>query len=413
MSGGAIRALRRLSKRIWVRATMFSLGAVATALLAGYVGPYIPYDPELTLAAGSVDGILNILAASMLAVTTFSLSIMVSAYASASANTTPRATRLLREDSVAQNTLATFVGTFLFSIAGIIGIVAGAYSGKGRIILFAATLIVLLIITVTLLRWIEQLGNFGRVSDTIHRIEAASLSAARLWGGKPRLGAGPPVPIPAAARAVAAAEVGHIENIDFEQLAAIAVRADLVIHILVQPGDFVHPARPLAYVSPGADDRLAGRIADCFATAPERAFDQDLRFGLVVLSEVASRALSPAVNDPGTAIEVIDAGVRVLLAFANASHRPCSEAYPRLHAPDLRTADLFEDFFNPIARDGSGMIEVQHRLQTALEALALNHPDLFAAPARAQAETAAGRAREGLDVSHDQARLHVATAWIR
>ena len=170
--------LRQFKKQIWVRATMFSLAAVATALLAAIAEPYIPYDINLTLAAGSVDNILNILAASMLAVTTFSLSIMVSAYSAAASNVTPRSTKLLLGDSVAQNTLATFIGSFLFSIVGIIGLAAGVYGDQGRVILFVATLAVLFIITATLLRWIEQLGKFGRVGDTINRVEKAASEPA-------------------------------------------------------------------------------------------------------------------------------------------------------------------------------------------------------------------------------------------
>lgn len=69
--------LRQFRKQIWVRAALFSVAAVVVAILAALIGPYIPYDPGLTLASGSVDHILNILASSMLAVTTFSLSIMV------------------------------------------------------------------------------------------------------------------------------------------------------------------------------------------------------------------------------------------------------------------------------------------------------------------------------------------------
>ena len=59
----------------------------------------------------------------------------------------------------------------------------------------------------------------------------------------------------------------------------------------------------------GGTDRLEGRVE------PERSYDDDLLFGLVTLSGVASRALSPAINDPGTAIEVLGAGLRVLLAY--------------------------------------------------------------------------------------------------
>ena len=127
--------LRQFSKRMWVRASMFSLAAAAIALIAAWIGPYIPFPWELKLAAGSVGNILNILASSMLAVTTFSLSIMVSAYGSATSNVTPRATKLLITDSVATNTLSTFIGTFLFAIVGIVGLAADIYGTTGRIIL--------------------------------------------------------------------------------------------------------------------------------------------------------------------------------------------------------------------------------------------------------------------------------------
>ncbi len=51
--------------------------------------------------------------AKIVAVTTFSLSIMVTAYGSATTNVTPRATRLVVEDVTTQNVLATFIGSFL------------------------------------------------------------------------------------------------------------------------------------------------------------------------------------------------------------------------------------------------------------------------------------------------------------
>lgn len=73
----------------------------------------IPESVSVKVGAEAVDNILNILASSMLAVTTFSLSIMVTAYGSATTNVTPRATRLVVEDVTTQNVLATFIGSFL------------------------------------------------------------------------------------------------------------------------------------------------------------------------------------------------------------------------------------------------------------------------------------------------------------
>lgn len=403
--------LRQFRKQLWVRATMFSLAAVLTAVLAAVLDRYIPYEPNLTLAAGAVDHILDILATSMLAVTTFSLSIMVSAYSAATSNVTPRSTKLLLDDSVAQNTLATFIGSFLFSIVGIIGLAAGFYGDKGRIILFLATLVVIALIAGALLVWIEQLGKFGRVGDTINRVAKAAIPAAEFLAGVPRLGACEAVPIPDEAQEIVIDTSGYVEHIDAPELARIADEHVLTIHLTVLPGAFVHPKKPVAHATPSADEHVMSEIAACFTLGRVREFDQDPQFGLIVLSEIASRALSPAVNDPGTAVDVIDTGVRVLIAYARAHDEREEPRFERLHAPDLEVGDLFGDFFNPIARDGAGLIEVHIRLQSALRALAENAPELYGDAARHFAAIALRRANNALTDEHDRKRLRDYTGW--
>jgi uncharacterized membrane protein len=397
--------LRQFRKQIWVRAALFSVAAVLVAILAALVGPFIPYDPGLTLASGSVDHILNILASSMLAVTTFSLSIMVSAYASATSNVTPRSTKLLIADPVAQNTLSTFVGSFLFSIVGIIGLAAGLYNDKGRIILFLATLIVILLITVTLLRWIEQLGKFGRVGDTILRVERAATPAFVSAGLCPRLGAMPLAAIPPTAQAIRSDLTGLIEHIDVAKLDELAAANGARIFIAAMPGALVHPARILLHVDGPLDDVCLSAMRKCVSVGDSREYEQDPRFGLIVLSEIASRALSPAVNDPGTAIEVLGAGLRVLLAYADAHEKAEQSQHHHVHAPDLDIDELFASFFNPIARDGASIVEVQMRLIAILEALATRSPNLFAGAAMTNAKRAVERSRQAMAALHDQIEI--------
>jgi uncharacterized membrane protein len=121
------------------------------------VGYFFPQDWGLKIGAESVGNVLNILASSMLAVTTFSLGIAVSAFSAAASNATPRATALLQEDSTAQNILAIFLGAFLFSLVGIIAMEAGYYSDNGRVILFIATSFVIALVIWALLQWINHL----------------------------------------------------------------------------------------------------------------------------------------------------------------------------------------------------------------------------------------------------------------
>lgn len=167
-----------LLRKIWFRAAMFSIGSVALALLAAFVAPFVPSDISTKIGSNAVDNILGILASSMLAVTTFSLTAMVAAFAGASSNITPRATQLLARDATAQNALSTFLGAFLYSIVGIAALSTDIYGPSGRVILFLGTIVVIVIIVVTLLGWIEHLASFGRVGSTIEQIERATRAAA-------------------------------------------------------------------------------------------------------------------------------------------------------------------------------------------------------------------------------------------
>lgn len=80
--------LAQLAKKLWLRATLFSLLGVATALISILLKDSIPFSLSARIGADAVDKILSIIASSMLAVTTFSLSTMVAAYGAASTGVT-------------------------------------------------------------------------------------------------------------------------------------------------------------------------------------------------------------------------------------------------------------------------------------------------------------------------------------
>ncbi|MBZ6377329.1 hypothetical protein B5C34_05475 [Pacificimonas flava] len=404
--------LAQFVKRIWFRASLFSFGAIAIALF-GTLLPSVYHLPlEIELAAGSVNSILTILASSMLAVTTFSLSIMVSAYAAAANNSTPRATSLLIEDSVASNTLATFVGSFLFSIVGIVGLSAQLYGREGRLLLFFSTLVVLFLVTAALLRWIEQLTRFGRVADTIRRVEQAASRAAGHWARQPRLGAMPaPESYPEEAVSLYREAGGYVRHVDMEALDGLARQVETSVHVLMMPGDFVSPDTALALVETEPDSHVRHEMERCFSIGPDRSYNQDPTFGLVVLSEIASRALSPAVNDPGTAIQVLGAGVRVFQNYCDGLDEERQAMFESVTAPDMPYGEMLEDFFGPIARDGAGLLEVQTRLQRCLEMIALANRTHFGEPAKRLAAIALKRALEKLDSPLEEARLKRSFGW--
>lgn len=367
--------LRRIIRQIWFRAAIISLLSVALAIVAGVITPYLPYTFTADIGQRSVGTILQIMASSMLAVTTFSLTAMVSAYSSATQLATPRATQLMVSDPTSQNALSTFLGAFVFSMVGIVGLNTSAYGHDGRIILFAATVVIILLVVGTLLRWIGHITAFGRMADVIDRVEDAATKAMTAFVEHPHLGGRPAIRIPDDAVALTAPQTGYITHIDVAALGALARRHDLTIHVSVLPGAMMHPARTLLHVEGDAAGDVRTALIDAFTIERHRSFDQDPRLGLIALSEIASRALAPATNDPGTGIEVLNALLRVFLTLRHeAAAAPHDENTYPVHIARPTMSDMLADAFGPILREGGEEVEVSLRLTNTLAAMHANMP---------------------------------------
>ena len=170
--------------------------------------------------------------------------------------------------------------------------------------------------------------------------------------------------------------IGYLQRVDIAALQTVAMASQLKIQVEALPGVFCTPNRPLAWVmhdaSGAVSDDDVEAITATFVIGKSRVFEQDPRFGLVVLSEIASRALSPTLNDPGSAIEVTGTMVRLFMMYneCGESGRDAKVRFDRVAVPELSLTDLFDDAFTGIARDGAGLVEVVVRLLKALEALA-------------------------------------------
>lgn len=387
--------LYRHLRKIWVRVAGFALFALISAAASQFLGRLMPTEWAVQLGADAVDQVLNILATTLLAVTTFSLSVSVSAFASAAGSATPRATALLQEDHTTQNVLATFLGAFLFSLVGIVALNAGYYTDNGRLVLFAATILVIALVVIALIRWISHIINFGRMNDTLDRVERAAAEAISQRLEAPWLGGKPlQVPPPADALTVPSRKIGYVQHIDMEALSEVAKKHDLELWIEALPGSFVHPASNLLSAAGGSVEDVETRnLGAAFTIDRNRDFSQDPGFGLIVMAEIASRALSPAVNDPGTAVDVLGRLTRILAPWRSNPKAPVN--YPLINVPSVRAEDLLDVAFRPIARDGANMFEVQWRLQQALTALSQIDPVTFHDCAMRWSEYALWHARAG------------------
>jgi uncharacterized membrane protein len=216
---------------------------------------------------------------------------------------------------------------------------------------------------------------------------------------------------------VPAGRFGAVQMVDAPALAELAGTLSADFHIALRAGDQAHPGSALLRVAfdrdgDALDEKMLEKVRACFVLGRDRTFEHDPRYGLIALSEIAQRALSPAVNDPGTAIEVIAAQTRLLAGWAEAMDRAAretaAEGRRRLHAPPIEAEALTTLAFRGVARDGAGLVEVGERLQAALTALAETAPARLGPAARAARADAAARAAAALDHPADRDAVQAA-----
>jgi uncharacterized membrane protein len=400
----------QLRKRLWAKPLLYCVIAVGASFLAQAADYWSIGEllPEIT--PDTIQTLLTIISSSMLAVATFAVGSMLASYASASGSATPRAFALVLADDVSQTALSSFIGAFIFSIVSIVALKTGFYDRGGLFVLFVLTLAIFAWVVLIFVRWVDNIAHLGRLETIINKAEAASLSSLEKRRVMPFLGG---VEKTAAnslnGSSVFCDEIGYVQHVDMPALQTVAEEHEIHIMIEALPGSFLAPGRALVILdSKGdVDDKISRRIANAFIIGENRTFEDDPRFGFIVLSEIAARALSPAVNDLGTAIVIIGRFVRLFAAWAKPvpDDEKTEEKYDRVIVPTLSLAEMFDDAFTAIARDGAGAVEVGIRLQKAFLSLStLDYPE-FSEQARRHSALALERSKDGLSLQNDFTRL--------
>ena len=102
--------------------------------------------------------------------------------------------------------------------------------------------------------------------------------------------------------------LGYVRFIDIDRLVILAKSYGVVVRVVRRVGHFVPAGVPLLMVSKG--ERLStarcAELRGAFDLGPTRTLQQDVEFGILQIVDIALRAISPAVNDPSTAINCVD-----------------------------------------------------------------------------------------------------------
>ncbi|MGJ5642368.1 DUF2254 domain-containing protein [Formosa sp. S-31] len=398
--------LNKLKGSLWFRPLLFCILSVIGALISHKADGTRLNDLVPVIAVESIESLLNTISASMLVIATFAVASMISAFTAASNTATPRSFKIVVTDDVSQYALSIFIGAFIFSIVATIALKNGYYDKAGRFVLFVFTLMLFAVVIVTFLRWVDRISRLGRLEHTIKQVETVAKKALQSYINAPYLNALPIMGEFEKGSAVFSRSTGYVQFIDIKGLQDLAEAHDVKIRLCCLVGKFVNENSELALINeplPMQNTNIKDKIYEAIQIGHYRLFEDDPRFGLIALTEIASRALSPGINDPGTAIQIIGSHERLFFLW-NAKRKDDKSLdvkYDRVEVNCIEMSDFFDDAFRPIARDGAGNIEVMLRLQKTFNALSLVNQSKIESVAKLYSKNTFLRAESHLENKQD------------
>ena len=284
-------------------------------------------------------------------------------------------------------TLALFVFMFTFAIAALIRISATVPLLTAEIAVWtaAACICVFLYLIDHVGKMLRPSGALLFVATQAHEI-VECVYPRRLKGSHETLSDAEFVkPATDLISTVKSCRDGVILAFDVQGLVALAARYDCVIEFVPQVGNLVAPGDALFRVHGGAG-LPSKALSNSIALGAERTMEQDPMFAFRVIVDIASKGLSPAINDPTTAVLALDRIHHLLrhVGSRRLDDEKVRDASGRVrllyHTPD------WEDFVRlavtEIRQFGGSSIQVARRMRAMLENLIETLPPERAEPLR-------------------------------
>jgi uncharacterized membrane protein len=268
--------------------------------------------------AGAARTVLDAVASSLITVTALTFSLTVVTLQLASSQFSPRLLRTFTQDQFVQRILALFLATFTYALT-VLRTVRSEQSGQAAFVpqISVTVAFVLAVASVLgLVLFLAHLAALIRVETMLRNVHTEASSTVRRMLSERDAGAardtglsGPPPD----AVLVPAASSGFLVSVHEQALVAAAVHADAVVLIDRHPGSSLVAGTPVGVCWPrdattfsgDTRARLLHDVAAAISTGFERTAAQDVGYGLRQLADVATKALSPGINDPTTAIHAL------------------------------------------------------------------------------------------------------------
>jgi uncharacterized membrane protein len=368
----------RLWSPFWVLPSVICVVAVVAGLTLPLVDEHLVGDAPLLFGgnADSARSLLSTIASAMISVTGLVFSITMVVMQLASSQFTPRLLGGFLGNRITQVTLGVFTSSFVFALVVLRDVRGGDSPFVPQLAVTVAFVLVLASVAM-FFAFIHHITVSIQVGQVIDRIAKATVRALEEgtdaeWGDPSAV---PPTwsQQPGPSLVVTSGERhGVVQRIHYSHLVERAQRAGVVVELLTRTGEVRHTGQDLALVHGAqAGDDVVTEVRAAFGLGKDRTVQQDPEFGVRQLVDIAERALSPGINDPTTAVQVLDELHRILRVAAarpdRSAHLVDGGGVVRVVDRPTTFARLLDLALDEVAHYGADTLQVPPRIEGILE----------------------------------------------
>jgi uncharacterized membrane protein len=364
---------------IWIVPLAFMVLAIALGIILPDLDENADTTIGISFGGGAAQGMLGAMAGGMITFTGFVFSILLLAVQFGSSQFSPRMLRRFLRDPTTKISLGLFIATFVYALlvlrtigaSGDPDFVPDNSISIALLMLLASMLMFLRLISSTTqgLRVAAVLKDLGKEgAEAISRVypdqyeqDEAGAAVAAGQGGEPSL------------TISYDSEPGVLQSVDARGLVRLASGAGVVIELVPPTGDLIAPGSDLFRVYGDAAAVDHERLRSSVAVGDERTMRQDPAFAFRLLADISSKALSPGVNDPTTAVQALDQ-IELLLRLIGGrrltpGERRDGDGEVRLLYPTPTWGDVLSIALDETRFFGVSSVQVARRLRALLEDL--------------------------------------------
>jgi uncharacterized membrane protein len=377
-----MKALRARHFRAWWIPALYT----AAALAAGLTLPALEMRvfPRLVspVTVPEATAIYSAIASGTIALTGIVFSLVFVMVQFGATAYSPRLVPMIARDELIPHALGVFAATFLYAIAATAGV---DYSASGHVpVVSFCVVIALLVATMAMLIGLVQRVGLFQVSRVLRLMgdEGREAIARTYLPFESSVGVAGGADLPAGGRTQTVVHHGPprwIQAVDAAALVNVATESGVFIEMVAAVGDPVVESIPVLHVYGGRQTIDEPALMGGIELGEERTFERDPAYAIRLLVDIAIRALSPAVNDPTTAVQALDQIEDLLIRLSGrqlerSAFRDGNGVVRRM-VPSPAWVDLLRLALDEICACGATSVQVMRRMAALISALSTIAPE--------------------------------------